>query len=110
MSATVVTKVTLDKRQTAFLEKPNCNGIGVVSGTPEEIGSLMANVGTSESCVIIFTTRHAPNFQRAFNAAVKRAGRIVEAAGMVAAEPVEYFIDGFRQIDMWAIAVTNGAN
>jgi ribosomal protein S5 len=109
MSAAVVTKVSLDKRQTAFVEKPNCNGIGVVSGTPEEIGALMASVGIADGCMVIFTTRHAPNFQRAFNAGVKRARRIVEAAGMVAGEPAEYFIDGYRQIDMWTIPVSKGS-
>jgi hypothetical protein len=109
MSAAVVTKVILDKRQTAIVEKPGSNGVGVVSGTPEEVGVLMASMGIAAGCIVIFTTRHAPNFQRAYNACVKRTQRIVAAAGMSAGEPVEYFIDGFRQVDMWAVPVTNEA-
>jgi hypothetical protein len=101
---TEITKIVLSKTQTAFLETPGKNGVGVVSGTPEEIGALFANYGHSK-CQIVFDTYAAPNFNRCFNAFTKRAGRIADAAGVTLTAPAEYFIDGHRQTDKFVMAV-----
>lgn len=100
-----VTMVTLDRKQSAFIEKEGCNGIGVVSGTVQEIGEVMARYGC-DGCKIVFDTSYAPNFKRCFNAYVKRAKRIAEVAGVTLTEPAEYFIDGYKQLDKWVMEVS----
>ena len=104
MATETVTKVTLDRKQTAFIEKEGCNGIGVISGTVDEIGSLMNRVGCT-GCKVVFSTRYAPNFKRCFNAYVKRANRIAAAASVTLSEPTEYVIDGHHQSDKWVLEV-----
>lgn len=99
-----VTKIILDKRQTAFIESERRNGVAVVSGTVSEIASVLSS-HVSTGCKIVFNTRHAPNFKRCFNAYVKRATRIATEAEVVLSEPAEYFIDGYRQLDMFVMEV-----
>ncbi len=99
-----VTKITLDKKQKAFIEKDGSNGIGIVSGTIQEIGNLLTRY-PSQGCQIVFNTAHAPNFKRCFNSYVKRANRISDAAGVSLSAPVEYFIDGYRQADRFVLEV-----
>lgn len=105
MKSQRVTKVILDRKQTAFVEKEGCNGIGVISGTPEEIGEVMGRLGCN-GCQIVFDMSYSPNFKRTFNAYVKRAGRIASAAEATLSDPAEYFIDGFRQVDKWVMEVS----
>lgn len=102
--AATVTKVKLDRQQTAFIEEKGSNGCGVETGTVEQIGQLMAAQGCS-GCQFIFSTQYAPNFKRCFNAYAKRARRIADVAGVTLSDPVEYFIDGYRQDDRWVMTV-----
>lgn len=103
-----ITKIVLSKTQTAFLETPGKNGVAVVTGTPEEIAQLFAK-NDFQACQIVFDTYAAPNFQRCFNAFVKRARRIAGAAGVQVSEPAEYWIDGFRQTDKFVLTVQGPA-
>jgi len=102
---TKITKIKLDKTQTAFIEQVGINAVAVQSGSVEEIAALF-RYHDSIGCQIVFDTYAAPNFKRCFNAAVKRARRIAEAAGVKLSEPVEYFIDGYRQADKFVLTVT----
>ena len=100
-----VTLVKLDRKQTAFVEKDGCNGVGIISGSVQDIGEAMAQYGC-QGCQVVFDTYAAPNFKRCFNAAVKRAGRIATVAGVSLSEPAEYFIDGHHQRDKWVMIAT----
>lgn len=97
-----VTKIVLDRKQTAFIEAGNA--VAVVSGTVDEIGRVLAD-HESTGCEIVFSLQYSPNATRTMNAFVKRAGRIAAVAGKSISEPREYFIDGFRQIDKFVVAV-----
>ena len=104
MATEKVTKVRLDRKQTALIEKEGCNGIGVVSGTVDEIGALMSRKGCN-GCKVVFSTQHAPNLKRCFNSYVKRALRISAVAGVTLSDPTEYSINGFPQSDKWVMEV-----
>lgn len=99
-----VEKIVLNKQQTAFIGRENCNGVGVVSGSVSEIADVLTKY-ENKGCKIVFDTKYAPNFSRCFNAYVKRAMRIAAEAGLTLSEPSEYFIDGFRQTDKFFMEV-----
>ncbi len=103
-TATHIESIRLDKQQCAFLTREGSDGMGVVSGTVEQIGQLLGSLN-NRGCVIVFDTYAAPNFKRCFNAAIKRANRIAAVAGVTLADPVEYVIDGHKQTDKYAMAV-----
>lgn len=96
--------IHLDKRQTIFLVKDGTEATWVQSGTVEEIGSLLAQ-HTSKGCEIHFTTRHAPNFKRCFNAHVKRAKRIADAAGVQLSDPQPRFVQGYAFDECYSMFV-----
>jgi hypothetical protein len=99
-----VNQIKLSKTQTAFISRTGGNGVGVVSGSVEEIADLLVRYN-SKGCQIVFDTYAAPNFNRCFNAYTKRAKAIAAAAGVSLSEPAEYFIDGYRQIDKFVMVV-----
>jgi hypothetical protein len=99
-----ITKIHLNKTQTAFISKPGSNGVVVISGTVETIAALFAQYDAA-GCEIVFDTYAAPNFKRCFNAYLKRAKAIASAAGIQITEPAEYFIDGHRQADKFVMTV-----
>lgn len=98
----VATKIILSKTQDLFLERGS--GVGIVGGSPEEVGQMLAQY-PNKGCQIIFDTRYAPNFQKCFNAKVKRANRIAAAAGVNISEPAAYYVDGYRQEDKFVMVV-----
>ena len=98
----IATKVVLSKTQDLLLERGG--GVGIVGGSPEEVGQMLAQY-PNKGCQIIFDMAYAPNFKRYWNAMVKRANRIATADGVKLSEPKEYFIDGYRQTDKFVMVV-----
>ena len=99
-----VEKIKLDKSQTAWLENEDDDSGMMQSGTPEEIGKLLSQ-HESKGCKIVFDMYAAPNYPRAWNAAIKRINRIAAAGGVKLSEPKEYFIGGYRQTDKFYLEV-----